>query len=283
MASFLDAIDESKYFGFCSKQPMYSTDFEILSETLGAGGMRPLEILDLSGGSVGSEGHAAYPTSWLGLALPSFARAAQQQAFPPNLVKLYLSSTGVDDFGLLALIQAAAGPGVLATLRKLDLSQNDIRGNNWPGRISQACFPSLKMLNLEGNEIREDGIVAMAKAVCKPGVLVLLERLGLKNNPFRTKGLKAWTKALASGTLPSLKQLTSIVNPGDPGFAQCKEQAVRDLKDAMMHRNIAPRLEITRFKYSGRRWHSVWTSSLEFPSSHEFVFDEPWDSTTQDN
>ena len=255
MDYFLAEIAATKDYGICSRGPMRSCHLQTLSETLGAGGMRALEVLDLSGGSSGLSGGAA--TERLGLALPSLARAAQKPMFAPNLAKLYLADTGVDDFGLLALLAAAAEPGVLTALRKLDLSGNHVRGDRWPEQVAKARLPSLKMLDLGSNQIRGDAIVALARAISNPGVLATLERLGLHDNRYRNQGLKALTRALTRGALPSLKQLTTIVNAGDPHFEECKAQVVREMKQAMVQRRIVARRQMSH------RGRVLWISSLD--------------------
>jgi len=267
LKGFEATIRKEKSFLFCSNSAMHPRHFEILSAALGAGSMRSLEVLDLSRASTPNDGEPAFGCSsgFLGAALSSFVRASQQAAFAPNLRKLYLSFTGVTDAGFTMLIQAAENPGVLASLQKLDLSDNDISGDGeWPASMAKVSLPSLCMLNLEGNDIQNEAIVNMMKAVSNPGVLTTLERLGLKGNGYSDDGLNAITAALSDGALPSLKQLTTNAFDCDVMY-ECNPQVRNALKIAMTTRDITPR-RMMRGVFPAV--FEAWASSLDVCETH---------------
>jgi hypothetical protein len=281
------AVRTSMRFVFRSDRAMETRHFEILSEALGAGAMHSLETLNLSNGSEVTP-EMASPEElrlgvigcidpWLGVALPSFARAAVQPAFAPNLSYLYLNNTGVEDAGLDALVDAAATDGVLASLRKLGLSNNSICGDGaWPTKLSEAKFPSLKVLDLTGNDIGDQAIVVLTNTIRAPHVLSSLERLGLAQNEYRNDGLAALTEALSHDALPSLVQLTSIVNTEDDFFDECSKSATLAMKQAMLQRAILPRRGL------GWRGEGPWISSIDDDFMCAYMEPELYDESDLD-
>jgi len=232
----LPAFDAAENFYYCARKPMQEHHLEALAGVLGAGAMRGLKRIVLDDNRVG--GWTTQNPAFVAL-----ATAAKQPLFPPRLTKLYLVNTGLQRVGLVALLDAASTPGVLASLRKLDLRCNHIN-TDIEGFATAGSFPALKMLNLENNHITDASLVAFSTAVATPGTLAALKRLGLSNNRYLDRGVAALTQTIDAGAMPALKHLTSIVQRSDMFFGLLDRSTVEALKEAMLARRMFPRQRI---------------------------------------
>jgi Leucine-rich repeat (LRR) protein len=189
-----------------------------------------------------------------------------------------MANTHIDDAGFGVLMHAASQPGVLASLRKLDLSGNGI--SMLPG-FATARLPSLRVLNLERNRITDAALATFSSDVSTLGQLKTLRRLGLRDNSYRNSGLAALVGAISLGAMAKLRQLSAIVRNSDPGFDECTPATIGALKTAMRVRRMFPlqRGKLGRTEPSVRDCDdvndglssppdSVYTSEEDGPSSH---------------
>ena len=106
---------------------------------------------------------------------------------------------------------------------------------------ARGALPKLVQLSLDGNQIGDTGVTALADA-CAMGSMKQLTHLDLSINKISDLGLASLSEALASGALPNLKDLLLSNNQiGDSGVSAladaCAKGATASLKDICLMAN----------------------------------------------
>jgi hypothetical protein len=146
----------------------------------------------------------------------------------PNLRALSLCQNEIGSIGISAFADACLrGVCALTKLGVLDLDDNEIDDDAMIAlarAVAGDTLCSLTRLDLERNVIGDAGIAALAGALSASSGLPRLEALNLGKNAIRDAGLAALAQAAAAGALASLERLFLESN--------CSESRVPDEQSA---------------------------------------------------
>jgi Ran GTPase-activating protein (RanGAP) involved in mRNA processing and transport len=194
---------------------------------------RSLELLDISECDIGPEGmrsladclvlaskHRPNPIDLIASLNPLTPAASSSLGnliFTNTLSRLSLKSCSLGDAGILSLFECFKTDS-LKSISFLDLSQNNISAVGAQGLAStiksrKDTLPNLSEINLSGNEMGGDGIVALADALQGPGGNSTINVLDLGSTNCEIEG------AIAVLHCPSLISLRLFDNNlGSQGF-----------------------------------------------------------------
>ena len=194
------ALTKLTFLGLGSNQ-IGDDGVTVLAGVIATGSLGALKELSLRGNDIGDVG------------MTEFSRAISNGSLGA-LKELYLGRNKFGDTGMTELSRAIAS-GSLGSLKRLSLCGNQISDAGvtaLAGAISSGSLGSLETLWLDQNQIGDKGMKAFAAA---SGSLGALEDLHLQGNKIGDAGMTSLAGAIASGSLPAIKQVVLSYNPGN--------------------------------------------------------------------
>ena len=114
----------------------------------------------------------------------------------------------------MSALAGAIASGSMANLQKLWLTGNQIGDagmSAFAGAIASGSMAKIGILRLDSNEIDDKGINAFADTSASMANLRIMR---LDSNEIGDAGMSALAGAIASGSLPALRDVDMIANPG---------------------------------------------------------------------